>query len=239
MIYNCCGIVLHKRDFTEKDLIVLLLTDEGALLEVVVKGGGGPTSKRRAHLELMNRVQGTVHTSPRHHYLQSVECVESFNTLKNQLERVFHAQVLLEIMRKSLAAENPDPELYSLLLETLRALNEKDPHPLTMEISLLKLAHLLGVLPSFKQCGKCLQTLEVQASWNAENGTVHCLTCQETNVEKLEMKYLKALEFFKQAHETQYRRVHLTEVEEGALRSFIRRYFQAQFHEPMKMLEWA
>ena len=239
MIQNRTGIVLHKRDFTENDLIVTILTEQGERLELVAKGAGGPQSKRRAHLELMNQVQITLRHSPRHDYLQSVECVNSFSSLKNKLECVFHAQVLLEIVRKSVASDNPEPELYHLLHETLLALNEKTPHPLTMEISLLKLAHTLGVLPSFKHCGKCLRDLGDNAIWNAELGTVHCLDCQETDAEKLELKYLKALEFFKQAHEVDYRRVHLAEGEEDTLRSFIRRYFQHQFQDSMKILEWA
>jgi len=239
MISNFTGIVLQKRPFTEKDLIVVVLTEEGERLELVVKGAAGPTSKRRAHLELMNRVQGTVHQSRNHNYLQSVECVSSFSYLKNHLDRVFHAQVLLEIMRKNMADENPEPELYALLHETLLALNEKRPHPLTMEISLLKLAHTLGVLPSFKHCGKCLRSLEENGMWNAQLGTLNCLNCQETDAEKLALKYLKALEFFKQAHEADYRRVHLVDDEENVLRSFIRRYFQHQFQDSTKLLEWA
>jgi DNA repair protein RecO (recombination protein O) len=239
MIQNLTGIVLQKRPFTEHDLIVNLLTSNGERLELVAKGAAGPQSKRRAHLELMNEVQLVVRKSPRHLYLQSVECVNSFNGLKNKLECVFHAQALLEIIRKSVAEENPEPELYQLLKETLEALNEKTTHPLTVEISLLKLAHHLGVLPSFKHCGKCLRALEENAVWNSELGTVHCLECQETDAEKLELKYLKALEFFRQAHETEYRRVHLAPEEESVLRSFIRRYFERQFQDSMKILEWA
>jgi len=239
MIQNRTGIVLQKRDFTENDLIVTILTEEGERIEMVAKGAGGPQSKRRAHLELMNQVQVTLQKSSRHDYLQSVECINSFSRLKDKLECIFHAQVLLEIVRKSVAEENPEPELYALLHETLLALNEKTPHPLTMEISLLKLAHTLGVLPSFKHCGKCLRALEENAVWNPEHGTLHCLDCQETNAEKLELKYLKALEFFRQAHESDYRRVHLLIDEENVLRSFIRRYFQHQFQDSMKILEWA
>lgn len=239
MIQNCTGIVLNKRDFMESDLIVTLLTERGERLELVAKGAGGPKSKRRAHLELMNRVHVTTRTSPHHHYLQSVECTESFSHLKNNLERVFHAQVLLEILMKS-STENTDPALYALLEETLNALDEDSPHALTMEISLLKLAHTLGVLPSFKHCGKCLKVLaEEPASWNAHAGTLHCQRCQESEAECLEYKYLKALEFFKSAPEADYRRVHLAPDEEGALRSFIRRFFENQFPQPMKILEWA
>lgn len=239
MISNHHAIVIHKRTFTENDLIVVVLTEQGERLELVVKGAAGPTSKRRSHLELMNRVQLTVRDGRTHKYLDSVECTESFSHLKNNLERVFHAQVLLEILLRS-STENPEPQLYNLLSETLEALNEDSPHALTMEISLLKVAHTLGVLPSFRHCGKCLRVLSQEpASWNPEAGTLHCSTCQNSAAECLEFKYLKALDFFKSAPQLAYRRVHLAPDEESTLRSFIRRYFEAQFKEPMKVLEWA
>lgn len=236
MIQNITGIIIRRKDWGEKDLLVSILSEEGARIDTVVKGAGQGQSKRKSHLELMNQVKGTLYDSGRQIYLQSVECVQSYFRLKQSFERVFQVYVLLEVIDQSLLPENGDPELYKLLEATLSHLNEKDACSLGAEIGLVKWGEALGVLPSFRNCGNCLSHLEEGARWNTDKQVLLCMGCANTQGEDLPLKYRKALEYFKSASFHECRAIVFRDEEILKLRALIPYLLRGHLERPLKSL---
>lgn len=236
MIQNLTGIVLRRREFGEKDLILTLLNDQGERVEAVVKGANLPQSRRRAHLELMNLVKGTTYQGTHHLYLQNVQTKNSFTHMKENLSLVLRLSIFLEILDRGLMEKDSQVEIYELLEETLHSLN-KEPHPFLTEAALIKLAHLLGFLPSFKQCNACHLNLEEEAHWDEAAGTLSCTKCRKEHHRPLPLKYRKAFEFFRRASTEDCRKVHLDEEEADTLREWIPGFFSMHLDRPLKSLQ--
>lgn len=236
MIKNVTGIVIKRREWGENDLLVSVLNEEGERLDLIVKGAGGGKSKRKSHIELMNRVKGTVYDSAQKSYLQSVECTQSYFHLKQNFERVFQVYVLLEVIEQSTLPENPDPQLYELLEATLEHLNQKNASRLGAEIGLVKWGEALGILPSFRSCGTCHRGLEETARWNPEKQVLHCESCAHPNGEDLPLKYRKALEFFKSASFQDCSCITFRDDEILKLRELIPYLLRGHLERPLKSL---
>ncbi len=236
MIQNLTGIILRKRTFGEKDLIITVLSSFGERSELVVKGANLPKSRRRAHLELMNLVQGTTYQGSHHVYLQNVHVKNSFTHLKENVSTVLRLTIFLEILERGLMEKDAQPEIFALLAETLESLNKRS-HPFLPEAALIKLAHLLGFLPSFKQCNACHLTLEEEAHWDQEAGTLSCTNCRKDHHRPLPLKYRKAFEFFRRASTEDCRKVQLQEEEADTLREWIPSFFTLHLDRPLKSLQ--
>lgn len=236
MITNLTGIILRTREWGEKDLLVTVLSSDGERMDLVAKGAAVPGSRRRGHLEGMNLIRGTIYHSAHHPYLQSPQAECSFSELKNNIDRILRVSVFLEILEKSMQEENHQPEVYDLLLETLQDLNQKDAHAFIPEVALIKLAHLLGFLPSFKQCGHCHRTLEEDAHWDHDAGTLACADCSNNHHPSFPLKYCKAFEFFRRAPSSECQKVTLLPEEHETLKEWIPGFFSPHLEKPLKTL---
>lgn len=234
MIQNEEGIILSKRNYGEKDLLLTLLTSAGERWEVVVKGAQSAHSRRKAHLELMNCIHGSFYHGPKHIYLQNPSAKKSFHKLKTNVKLVFELAIFLEIIERSLPAQQNHKELYELLHQTLHLLNE-NPKTALPKAALIRLTHLLGFLPSFKQCHACHEKLE-EAYWNSTTGLLSCASCRTQEDEVLPLKYCKAFEFFKSANLEACQKVHLNADEASTLHTWTLGFLHFHLERPLKTL---
>lgn len=236
MICNITGIVLHKKEWLEQDLRIVVLTNQGERLDLIVKGAG-KRSRRRSHLELMNLIEGTVHHSRHNAYLQTVSCVHSFSRLKDQLELCLSAQVLLEVLDRSTQPENPEPILFELLHESLKAMEDGSNPNLVLDIALVKLSDALGYLPSLRHCGHCATSLTEEEAWQHHAGFLACTYCHSSESTPFPHKYRKAIEFFRTASFETCSRLLLTQEEYGGLREWSPRFLSRELGKPIKTWE--
>lgn len=237
---NITAIVLRKRPFTERDLIISLLTEEGEKLEVVAKGAANTSSKRKSHLDNLNLIKGTLYEGKSHPYLQSVHCEESFHLLKNNLDAILRTQILIETIDQMLLPDDPHPKIYELTLANLHELNKKDAQIHLAEASLTKLAHALGFLTSFKHCAECHSELkEDDARWDSKAGTLHCQSCAKGHEEAMDLNTRKALEFFKRASLRDIAKLRLKATEHSQITQTLHHSLLAHCHKPLKSLQLA
>jgi len=233
---NLTAIVLRKRDFMESDMILTVLDSEGHRREVIVKGAGSQKSRRRRHLERMNLIKGSLYKGKTHFYLQDVQCQSSYTSIKDDLDMIMQASVLLELADRSIMAEDPHPEIFKLMLATLEEMNKKNLEVPTLDMSLVQLAHNLGFLPNFKECSQCHnEVLDDTLHWDRQNGTLHCKNCGNGNT-PLPLKYRKAMEFFRQHHVSSASQLKLQKEEATELRSLVFDLFQSHLQSPLKTL---
>lgn len=236
MISNLTGIILRKQDWGDKDLRLTVLSETGERLELIVKGANLPGSKRRAHCELMNLIEGTVYQSTKNLYLQNVQAKNSFLHFKENIDHVFRLSVFLEILDRCLQPQEPEASVYALLHETLLHLNQAS-NPFIPEVAMIRLAHILGFLPSFKNCHSCHEAILEEAHWNQEAGTLACKDCRTHEGRSLPLKYRKAFEFFRNARLEECERVQLSTEETQILREWIPNFFSVHLDRPLKSLQ--
>lgn len=220
----------------ESDLSLTILDSSGHRREVIVKGAGSQKSRRRRHLERMNLIKGSLYEGKTHFYLQDVQCQSSFTKIKDDLDLIMQASVLLELADKSILAEDPHQEIFELLHATLEEMNKKDVQNHTLDMSLVQLAYHLGFLPNFKECSQCHnEVLDDTLHWDRQNGTLHCNDCGNSK-RPLPLKYRKAMEFFRKHHVSSASQLRLQKEEATELRALIFDLFQAHLHAPLKSL---
>ena len=231
----------------ESDLFVTILTESGHRRELLAKGAAG-RSKRKSHMELMNLVSGTFYQGKTHQYLQDISCKKSFHRLKANLERILRMHMILEIIERTVLEEDPHPEIYQLLADTLETMNQTQAHELTPDVTLIKLANFLGFLPNFKECCSCHMAItEDTAVWDENRGVLQCPKCANTNLEIEEeelistqqhfpLKYRKVLEFFRQSPHRDLEKIQIQAEEQKALQQFLPKIFLNHLGKPLKSL---
>lgn len=92
--------MLRKTKLKETDLIIELLTDEGALLRAVAKGARKPKSSFASRLELGNSVELLCAPSRGLAIVQECRLVCARMGLRSDYEKLLAAEALLELLSK-------------------------------------------------------------------------------------------------------------------------------------------
>lgn len=222
-IRNIRGIVIRTRPFMENDLCVAVITELGEKLDLIVKGARGKNSRRKGHLEVLNMISATVYESRHNSYLQTVRCENPFFRLKDSYFSIFSICRLVEIINARVLEEDPHQEIYDLLLETMTLLNSETSHLFTVDFALVKLANLLGHLPSYRNCGKCHR---VEDRMYISNNGLNCDNCKHPEDVAIELKYRKAMEFFRETGLAALQKISLSEEESEFLKNVIEKLFE-------------
>lgn len=215
-IENINGIVIKIREFMENDLSISIFADNGKRYDLIVKGARSGKSRRRQHLELFNLVQAVVYKSRSNYYLESIESVDTFHKLKNDYASLMHGYKLLEIVEKSLQINDPMPEIYDHFLDTLKNITQ------TYNINMVKISDILGFLPSLRNCSNCHRDFKTEEFYiNHDSGLVFCALCSQkesesgfymmNNIEKIELKYRKAIEYFRSSPRRDCKHIQMNE----------------------------
>ncbi len=153
------AIVLSTEDFGEADRYVQLLTRNWGVITVLAKSAR--KSKRRyvggldlfCHNEIY--IKGDLKERP---YLQELSVLNSFQGIRDNLERVLVAGKCVQWIKKLANISSPMPQVYSLLGQVL-SLIEKESSSERLELLHLvfkiKLLSQLGLKPRMDSCIKC------------------------------------------------------------------------------------
>jgi DNA repair protein RecO (recombination protein O) len=146
------AIVLRRRDSGESDRRLTLLTFELGKIDAVAKGARKAASRLAGisdplSVGVLGIAEGKVNR-----FVTQAQPLSSFRGLRTDYERLSFGLALVELYAAVLPHEQPFPEAYDLLTESLRHL-EKHPKPL---VALLwaeaKLLEISGFMPQFDRC---------------------------------------------------------------------------------------
>lgn len=201
--YRSEGVVLKSSPFGEAAAMVTLYSTGSGKLRAVVRGAHKPTSKLVGHLELLNRVELAL-ASPRLggiHTVTQAQVLEGFSSLKANLESVSRGLYLTELVDGYGTEGSANRELYSLLLDTLRALNEDsingDSALRYFELHLLKCS---GFMPELYRCVECGDELSPgRHRFSPQVGGALCMRCTPADVRVMGLS-VQALKVLRHIH---------------------------------------
>ena len=199
--YQTEALVLKSTPIGEAGLIVTLYSKELGKLRAVVRGVRKPTSKMVGHLEPLNRVQlalvrgkpGSLDT------VTQAQTHESFSDLKSSLEGVSKGVYLTELIDGFGIEGSVSHELYFLVVNTLRFLNDRPEMDTVLRYFELKVLSCSGFMPELYCCVECRQPLVPEKHlFSPELGGTLCLQCTPTGgrLMRLSLQALKVLRFF-------------------------------------------
>jgi DNA repair protein RecO (recombination protein O) len=143
------GIILKRKNFSEADKLITILTRHQGKIVVIAKGIRRIRSKKSAHLELFNVVSLFLAEGRNFDIVTEVQSLETFPELRLDIHKIAYCYELVEVVDK-LCPDHQEVEfVYEQLLNVIRKLNVCDPEKYDELIDKFFLTILweLGFLP--------------------------------------------------------------------------------------------
>ena len=175
-LYRELGIVLRTYKLGEADRIVVLLTKGRGKVRAVAKGVRRTKSRFGARLEPGGHITAQFYEGRELDVITQAEWVDHFPVVREDLERLGQAQVMLEAVDQVGREGEASPQLYQLLLRALRSL-DGDGGRLVAPAFLFKLLALEGLRPVVDHCVVCDRTDDLVA-FDTDSGGVLCRGCR-------------------------------------------------------------
>jgi len=176
------AVVLRKVPYGEADVIATLLVRERGKLSALARSARRSRRRFAGALELFT--VSTVELRPHRGELwtlSSADVVESFAELARDMGCLAHASYGTELVRELSAAEQPEEELFDLLLDLYRALARRGARVDVLRAFELAALDLAGVAPVLDACAACGRTdsfsLDRGAVLDASRGGAICSGC--------------------------------------------------------------
>ncbi len=212
-LYKTEGIVLKTSVMGEADLLVTLISQDGSKLRAIAWGARKMNSRKMGHLDSLTRVDLALYRSPRMSSVRQVVTLEAFAALKGRLDATAKAFYLAELVDGFAVEGSSNPSLYSLFLDTLRAVQEapEDNEPmLRFQLDLLRVN---GFMPELYRCVECRRAVEAgRHRFVVSLGGVICVECasKREGTAPLSLPALKVLRHFHRNGEEDAARIRIS-----------------------------
>ncbi|MGH9127573.1 MAG: DNA repair protein RecO [Acidimicrobiales bacterium] len=175
-LYRDTGVVLRTIRLGEADRIVTLATAERGKVRAVVKGVRKTTSRWGSRLEPMSHVSVMCWKGRDLDTITQAQVLDHFRHLREDLDRLGRATVLLEVVDQVFQEGQANQGLYAMLVGALRTMDRQDS-PLVMAGFMWKLLALEGSTPLLDACARC-SAPEPLVAFDLVEGGALCRTCR-------------------------------------------------------------
>lgn len=171
------GLILRETTYKEADKILTVLTPEGKRT-VRSRGCRRKGSKLAAASQLLVYSELTLFSYKDFDSLSEASSLNQFRTLRGDMEKLALASYFAQTMECVAVEGRGDPELLSLILNSLYALDQLDrPLPLVKAAYELKLMELCGYAPLVEGCALCGATAPSPCYFHLGEGAILCHNC--------------------------------------------------------------
>ena len=174
------GIVLRETKYKEADKILTVLTAEGGKCTVKARGCRRKGSALAASAQLLAYSDMTLFEYRDYYTLNEGSTIALFRHVREDLEKLALGSYFAEAAEAVAEEGQPEPELLSLLLNSLYALDALNkPLPLVKAAFELRLLCAAGYAPLADACAVCGVPDPEGAQFNLSEGALHCAVCRE------------------------------------------------------------
>lgn len=146
-------LILRRRDFSESDRILTVLTPHHGRREVIAKGARKVNSPRTGHVELYTRVQMLINVGRDLDIAAQVVLSAPYLQLREDLQRGAYAAYISELLIRFTGEEDHQPvALFALLDATYERLCTHPDPRLVVRYYELRLLDLTGFMPELNEC---------------------------------------------------------------------------------------
>ena len=172
------GIVLRATATKEADYILNILTDSLGRIAVVARGTRRKGSRIAAGSELLAFSELVLYQRGNWYYLDEASTISLFDGIRQDIELLSLASYFAEMTECVTAEDEPVPEILSLLLNSLYALDTlQKPQSIVKAAFELKLLALSGYEPLLDGCAVCGTHNPKEPVLDAQQGVLLCREC--------------------------------------------------------------
>jgi len=223
MIEKIEGIVISEQAYGETSKIINILTPDRGIIGVMAKGA------RKLKSDLAN-VSGKLNYGYFNLYykqdklstLVSADIIDAFKMIRKDITKISYASFLLELSNQ-VVKHSQSGHVFSLLISSLKKINEGfDPLVIT-NILELKYLDLLGVMPILDSCGGCGKTSNILTLSTIKGGYV-CNSCH--TIEKIVTeKTIKLIRMFYYVDINKISKLEISDVCKNEINEFLDNYY--------------
>ena len=167
------GIVLRATATKEADYILNILTDSLGRIAVVARGARRKGSRIAAGSELLAFSELILYQRGNWYYLDEASTISLFDGIRQDIELLSLASYFAEMTECVTAEDEPVPEILSLLLNSLYALDTlQKPQSIVKAAFELKLLALSGYEPLLDGCAVCGTHNPKEPVFDAQQGVL-------------------------------------------------------------------
>ena len=175
------GLVLKVADHGESDKLVTFYSPDIGRVTSIAKGA------KRSKQRFVNKLEefsllGITYRPARNgglYFLSEAELENPFLSLRTIHECYVVAMLACELIFRFTSEQDPDPEIYSLLLWLLTSINRGAPPLQVVALFHLRLLSAAGYQPELSLCSSCRQPVNNSRSFALQpaNGSLVCNRC--------------------------------------------------------------
>jgi DNA repair protein RecO (recombination protein O) len=199
-LYRTEAIVLSRLDIGEADRILVVFTPTRGKVDLIAKGARKSKSRLGPGLDYFSRVWLDLARGRELDVVRSVESIDRFPYLREDLDAFGHASYFVELVRAMTQPREENRAIYDLLASSLALLNEKvDPWVIARHFE-MALLFTLGYRPELFQCVNCQRPIEPHVNaFSSVMGGMLCPVCRNEDPSAIPLsvnaqKYLRLLE---------------------------------------------
>ena len=179
MLYTTQGIILRETNYKEADKILTVLTRDFGKKTVKAAGCRRKNNRLAAASQLLVYSELTLRQRGEYLTLSEADPLMQFWSVRQDLELLALASYFAEVTEASALPGEECPELLSLLLNGLYALDVLDkPRALIKAAFELRMLCLTGYEPLLTGCAVCGASEPEEARFNVTQGVLCCARCQ-------------------------------------------------------------
>lgn len=173
------GLILREVNYKESDKILTVLTAEGGKRTVKARACRRKGSRLAAAAQLLVFSDMTLFEYKDYFTLNEAESLEQFWGVKGDMEKLALGSYFAELTEAVAEEGRSDPELLSLILNSLYALDKLNKPPALVKAAFeLKLACLVGYEPTLTDCAACAAEEPKEPRFHLSEGVLHCAACR-------------------------------------------------------------
>lgn len=224
MIKKIEGIVVSAVDYKESSKILNILTKADGIIGVLAKGSKNPKSKIFAVSNILtygvfylNYYKGSVPS------ISEVDIIDNFKYIRKDLIKTNYAIFLLELTSQVYKYERV-LEIYVLLIEGLKKINDGFDAQIVTNIIELKLLHYLGIKPEVECCVNCKRKEDIVTISSYKGGYL-CKNCV-VNEPIYQLKTVKLIRLFYYINLSKITKIDLSDIVKREINFFIDDYYE-------------
>ncbi|MCG8605482.1 DNA repair protein RecO [bacterium] len=174
------AIVLKSLKQGETSKILTFYTRSRGKVKAIAKGARSSRSRFGGSLEPLNYIT-MVFYEKENRDLQSLsqaDIVESFQRVRHDLEKTALAMACCELVDRAEVGIAPNPQLFKLLLQTLRDIDRTTNNPIDFfRACQVRLFDIMGIRPNFEECMNCARPSSGTVKFDIGSGGYLCPSC--------------------------------------------------------------
>ena len=182
------ALVLREANYKESDKILTLLTEREGKLTASARGCRRKNSPIAAGCQLLVWGEFTLYEFNGLWSVKETACERLFDGVRVDLEKLSLASFLAEVTEALAGEGQPDPDLLSVTLNCLHALDKLPVPPVQVKTAFeWRSMALAGYEPQLERCGACFREQPDEPHFHLGAGTVHCASCRDRLEEGISM----------------------------------------------------